>query len=105
MDKLRRALSGESADQQQRQAEEGGAFTEIMDSSSLSYSTRIKGFAACFLGGFLFSILGSFMFFFGNVKAFAVFYTLGSIIGLGRLVFKKETLLRRDTDFWQSCRM
>jgi len=82
MDKLRRALSGDS-DSQSR-AEEGNGITEIIDSSSLSYSTRIKGFAACFIGGFLFSILGSMMFFFGNVKAFAVFYTLGSIIGLGR---------------------
>jgi len=86
MDKLRRVLSGDA--DQQSQAEEGG-LTEIMDSNQffgLSYSTRIKGFVGCFVGGFLFSILGSMMFFFGNVRAFAVFYTLGSMMGIGRYV-------------------
>lgn len=63
MDKLRRALSGQES--QESQAEQGG-ITEIIDSTSLSWSTRVKGFAICFVVGFAFSIFGSLLFFLGN---------------------------------------
>ena len=80
MDKLRRALSGDDAESQ---AEQGG-FQEMMDTSSLKWETRLKGFLICFIGGFGFSILGSVMLFFLNTKAFAVFYSLGSLTSIGR---------------------
>jgi len=72
-------------------AEEGG-LTVIMTESGtnqfgLSYGTRIKGFAACFVGGFLFSLLGGMMLFFGNLRAFAIFYTMGSLVGIGSTLF------------------
>jgi len=73
-------LSGD----EERQDEEQGGFNEIIDASSLSWSTRVKGFAFCFILGLLLSLLGSFMFFVGNVTAFGIFYTLGSITSLAR---------------------
>ncbi|XP_012276609.1 vesicle transport protein SFT2A [Orussus abietinus] len=78
MEKLRRALSGnEQCD------EESGIITQVMDSSTLSWSTRIKGFAICFVIGILCSFLGSFALFLNRgLTVFAVFYTLGNIISL-----------------------
>jgi lysylphosphatidylglycerol synthetase-like protein (DUF2156 family) len=83
MDKLRRALSGED---NESTAEQGG-FHEIIDASSLSWSTRIKGFIACFVIGFLLSVLGSALLFIGKSGSFAVLYTLGSIVGLASTMF------------------
>nr|XP_060626725.1 vesicle transport protein SFT2B isoform X2 [Anolis sagrei ordinatus] len=50
MDKLKRVLSGQDA-------EEPGPLAEVVDASSLSWSTRLKGFIACFAIGVLCSIL------------------------------------------------
>lgn len=56
-----------------------------MDQSTLSWSTRIKGFAICFIVGILCSFLGSFaLFLHKGLTVFAVFYTLGNIISLAR---------------------
>jgi len=93
MDKLRRVLSGgNDGHDQQSQAEEGSGITEIMGMGTtnrfgLSYSTRIQGFIGCFVLGFLFSLLGSMMLFFVKLRAFAIFYTLGSILGIGSTLF------------------
>ncbi|CAK9831651.1 Vesicle transport protein SFT2A [Anthophora retusa] len=83
MDKLRRALSGnEQCD------EESNIINQVMDQSTLSWSTRLKGFAVCFIVGILFSFLGSFaLFLHRGLTVFAVFYTLGNIISLASTCF------------------
>ncbi|XP_032666949.1 vesicle transport protein SFT2B isoform X1 [Odontomachus brunneus] len=89
MDKLRRALSGnEQCD------EESGIITQadvdfvVMDQTTLSWSTRIKGFAICFIVGVLCSFLGSFALFLNKgLAVFAVFYTLGNVISLASTCF------------------
>jgi len=88
MDKLRRALSGDDgAPQANDSGSDTGGFHEIIDASSLSWSTRIKGFLGCFIGGFLISLLGSLCLFLGNLKGFGILYTFGSVIGLLSTMF------------------
>ncbi|XP_020285141.1 vesicle transport protein SFT2A isoform X1 [Pseudomyrmex gracilis] len=83
MDKLRRALNGN-----ERCDEESGIITQVMDQSTLSWSTRIKGFAICFIVGILCSFLGSFALFLQKgLAVFAVFYTLGNLISLASTCF------------------
>ncbi|XP_029640207.1 vesicle transport protein SFT2B isoform X2 [Octopus sinensis] len=94
MDKLKRTLSGDDTD------EEHGIVTQdlmspsslksmISDASTLSWSTRIKGFAICFLLGIGFSVLGSALLFIAKkgLVLFAVFYTLGNILSLSSTCF------------------
>ncbi|XP_075159416.1 vesicle transport protein SFT2A [Haematobia irritans] len=84
MDKLRRVLSGNDSTPE----EEGSIMTQINDMSTLSWSTRIKGFCICFVLGLLLSFLGSLMLFLHvGVVAFAVFYTLGNIISMTSTCF------------------
>ncbi|XP_015283725.1 PREDICTED: vesicle transport protein SFT2B [Gekko japonicus] len=82
MDKLKRVLSGQDA-------EEPGPLAEVVDASSLSWSTRLKGFIACFALGVLCSILGSCLLWVPRkgLILFAVFYTLGNILSLGSTIF------------------
>ncbi|XP_013789887.2 vesicle transport protein SFT2A-like [Limulus polyphemus] len=81
MDKLKRALSGDDGDEEQ------GIVTQIRDASSLSWSTRIRGFIICFVLGFIFSILGSLCLFLRNgLILFGIFYTIGNVTALARLV-------------------
>jgi hypothetical protein len=47
----------------------------------------LKGFLICFIGGFFLSLLGSVMLFFFNYKAFAIFYSLGSVTSIGSTMF------------------
>nr|AEE62009.1 unknown [Dendroctonus ponderosae] len=78
MDKLKRVLSGNDTPD-----EESGIMSQLNEASTLSWSTRIKAFLACFIIGILLTFLGSFALFFGKgLKIFAVFYTLGNIISL-----------------------
>ncbi|XP_030745390.1 vesicle transport protein SFT2A [Sitophilus oryzae] len=78
MDKLKRFLSGNDTPD-----EESGIMSQLNDASTLSWSTRIKGFIACFIIGVLLSLLGSFALFLSQgIKTFAVFYTLGNVISL-----------------------
>ncbi|XP_054885581.1 vesicle transport protein SFT2A [Poeciliopsis prolifica] len=83
MDKLRRVLSGREDN------EELGLTAQVLDASSLSFSTRVKWFVICFAGGILCSILGSALLFLpgAGVKLFAVFYTLGNIAALSSTCF------------------
>uniref|UniRef100_A0A3P9QJ32 Vesicle transport protein n=2 Tax=Poecilia reticulata TaxID=8081 RepID=A0A3P9QJ32_POERE len=83
MDKLRRVLSGREDN------EELGLTAQVLDGSSLSFSTRVKWFVICFAGGILFSILGSALLFLPGpgIKLFAVFYTLGNIAALSSTCF------------------
>uniref|UniRef100_H2M6I7 Vesicle transport protein n=1 Tax=Oryzias latipes TaxID=8090 RepID=H2M6I7_ORYLA len=80
MDKLRRVLSGQDDN------EELGL--TVLDSSSLSYTTRVKWFVICFAGGVLCSILGTALLFLPKgLKLFGVFYTLGNISALASTCF------------------
>ncbi|KAJ8418043.1 hypothetical protein AAFF_G00137520 [Aldrovandia affinis] len=83
MDKLRRVLSG------QEENEELGLTAQVLDASTLSYSTRVKWFVICFVCGVLCSILGTGLLFLpkGGPSLFAVFYTLGNIMALSSTCF------------------
>lgn len=82
MDKLRKTLSGDDGD------EERGIVTEVMDATTLSWSTRIKGFIVCFVLGIVLSLLGSFLLFMKDgLTLFAIFYTLGNLVSLASTVF------------------
>lgn len=98
MDKLRRVLSGNDSPD-----EESGIMSQVIldeqfhhidlepfilffqldDATTLSWSTRLKGFLACFIIGILLSFLGSFALFLNKgLAVFAVFYTLGNITSM-----------------------
>uniref|UniRef100_A0A3B1JI11 Vesicle transport protein n=1 Tax=Astyanax mexicanus TaxID=7994 RepID=A0A3B1JI11_ASTMX len=82
MDKLRRVLSGREDN------EELGLTAQVLDSSTLSYSTRIKWFVICFASGILCSILGTALLFLPKgLQLFAVFYTLGNLAALASTCF------------------
>ncbi|KAA0717582.1 Vesicle transport protein SFT2A SFT2 domain-containing protein 1 [Triplophysa tibetana] len=108
MDKLRSVLSG------REENEEVGLTAQIMDGTTLSYSTRVKWFVICFAAGILSSILaaivlkavafqhhqvaevsymlmlmGTALLFLpkAGIKLFAVFYTLGNIAALSSTCF------------------
>uniref|UniRef100_A0A0A6YX21 SFT2 domain containing 2 n=1 Tax=Mus musculus TaxID=10090 RepID=A0A0A6YX21_MOUSE len=50
MDKLKKVLSGQDT-------EDRSGLSEVVEASSLSWGTRIKGFIACFALGILCSVL------------------------------------------------
>ncbi|XP_022190818.1 vesicle transport protein SFT2B [Nilaparvata lugens] len=79
MDKLRRVLSGDD------NADDDSTTGIIPDLSanSLSWSTRVKGFAVCFVLGIFISLLGSLsLFLHRGVAHFAFFYTIGNIVSM-----------------------
>ncbi|XP_048350759.1 vesicle transport protein SFT2B [Sphaerodactylus townsendi] len=82
MDKLKRVLSGQDA-------EEPSPLAEVVDASSLSWSTRLKGFIACFAIGVLCSILGTCLLWVPRkgLVLFVTFYTIGNISSLGSTIF------------------
>ncbi|NXX86267.1 SFT2B protein, partial [Urocolius indicus] len=82
MDKLKRVLSG-------RDTEEPSGLAEVIDATSLSWGTRVKGFIACFAIGCLCSLLGSCLLWIPKkgLMLFAVFYTLGNIASIGSTLF------------------
>lgn len=80
MDKLRKVLSGQDNDE-----EEQGIITQVSDASTLSWSTRLKGFIICFAIGVICSLLGSFFLFIpssSGLTLFAIFYTFGNVCAL-----------------------
>ncbi|CAG0917401.1 unnamed protein product [Notodromas monacha] len=80
MDKLRRVLAGHEDDDEER-----GLTAEIMDGMSWSWSTRVKGFIACFALGWVFTFLGTFCLWLplhNSLVAFAVFFTFGNIVSV-----------------------
>ncbi|KAJ8359829.1 hypothetical protein SKAU_G00163540 [Synaphobranchus kaupii] len=82
MDKLRRVLGG------QEENEELGLTAQVLDASTLSYSTRVKWFIICFVAGILCSILGTALLFLPKgTQLFAVFYTLGNLAALSSTSF------------------
>ncbi|XP_033000049.1 vesicle transport protein SFT2A isoform X1 [Lacerta agilis] len=82
MEKLRRVLSGQDDEEQ-------GLTSQVLDSSTLSFSTRVRWFAICFASGIVCSILGTAMLWLpgAGTKLFAVFYTLGNIAALASTCF------------------
>ncbi|XP_037681338.1 vesicle transport protein SFT2B isoform X1 [Choloepus didactylus] len=62
---------------------------QVVEASSLSWSTRIKGFIACFAVGILCSLLGTLLLWVPRkgLTLFAVFYTIGNIASLGSTIF------------------
>ncbi|XP_055745577.1 vesicle transport protein SFT2A-like isoform X2 [Salvelinus fontinalis] len=82
MDKLRSMIGGREDN------EEAGLTAQVLDASTLSYSTRVKWFVICFASGILCSILGTALLFLPNgTKLFAVFYTLGNLAALSSTCF------------------
>lgn len=60
-------------------------YAQLNEASTLSWSTRIKGFVICFVIGILLSILGSVMLFLHlGLTKFAVLYTFGNIMSMAR---------------------
>lgn len=73
---------------------------QINEASTLSWSTRIKGFAVCFVVGILLTLLGSFaLFFHAGLRTFAVFYTLGNILSMASTCFLMGPLKQMRTMF------
>lgn len=58
-------------------------FPQIIGATTFSWSTRIKGFAICFVLGFVLSILGIAVIPLG-LKLFALLYTLGNVCSIAR---------------------
>ena len=79
MDRIKRAFGTKEED-------ESNIITEMTDATTLSWSTRIKGFAVCFIVGATCSILGTIMLW-RNLKLFAVLYTFGNISTLAGTCF------------------
>lgn len=53
--------------------------------STLSWSTRIKGFCICFAVGIVFSLMGALVLMLHlGMARFAIFYTLGNIVSMAR---------------------
>ncbi|EFA07753.1 vesicle transport protein SFT2B [Tribolium castaneum] len=83
MDKLRRVLGGNDSPD-----EESGIMSQLNETTTLSWSTRLKAFLFCFILGILLSFLGSFALFLnGGLSVFAVFYTLGNILSMASTCF------------------
>nr|XP_045012838.1 vesicle transport protein SFT2B [Jaculus jaculus] len=82
MDKLKKVLSGQDT-------EDRSGLSEVVEASSLSWDTRIKGFIACFALGILCSLLGTCLLWVPrkSLQLFAVFYTIGNILSIGSTIF------------------
>ncbi|NP_001090049.1 SFT2 domain containing 2 L homeolog [Xenopus laevis] len=82
MDKLKKVLSGQDN-------EDRNGFEEVIETSSLSWGTRIKGFIACFVIGVACSILGTCLLWVPGkgLALFAIFYTIGNVASLGSTFF------------------
>lgn len=83
MDKLRRALSGDEPE-----SEEQGIAAQFRDATTLAWSTRIQGFAICFILGFIFSIIGTALIALPRgLIIFAMLYTIGNIMSIASTMF------------------
>uniref|UniRef100_A0A0K8TTE0 Vesicle transport protein n=1 Tax=Tabanus bromius TaxID=304241 RepID=A0A0K8TTE0_TABBR len=86
MDKLKRVLGGNDSSPD----EETTIISSINEATTLSWSTRIKGFCICFVVGILLSLLASFTFFLhtkGSLVSFGVLYTLGNVMSMASTCF------------------
>ncbi|RLV98698.1 hypothetical protein DV515_00010585 [Chloebia gouldiae] len=81
MEKLRRVLAGQDDEEQ-------GLTAQVLDASTLSFGTRVRWFAICFVTGILCSFLGTALLWLPKgIKLFALFYTLGNIAALASTCF------------------
>uniref|UniRef100_A0A8C9LBG9 Vesicle transport protein n=1 Tax=Pavo cristatus TaxID=9049 RepID=A0A8C9LBG9_PAVCR len=72
----------------------------VLDASTLSFGTRVKWFAICFIAGVACSILGTALLWLPKgIKLFAVFYTLGNIAALASTCFLMGPLKQLKTMF------
>uniref|UniRef100_A0A3B4BC69 Vesicle transport protein n=1 Tax=Periophthalmus magnuspinnatus TaxID=409849 RepID=A0A3B4BC69_9GOBI len=87
MDKLKSVLSGEESRREDRTILE-----TVNEASSLSWTTRLRGFIVCFIIGVGCTVLGVGCLFLPKIgiTLFIVFYTFGNICTLGRLVPQKN---------------
>lgn len=97
MDKLRNVLNGNE------DGGEDGLVTSVSGGGSLcpslSWETRIKGFIGCFVLGFLISIVGVVLFFFGNYTGFGILYTLGTLTAIASTFFLRGPLAQLKSMF------
>lgn len=84
MDRVKRAITGESAED-----DNTGIVAQVSDATTLSWSTRIKGFVICFAIGCVLSIMSTFFLFIpgAGLTIFAIFYTIGNICALASTCF------------------
>ena len=67
---------------------ERGAIAEALDATTLSWSTRIQGFLACFAIGVFIALLGAVMFSITwNLFTFGILYTLGNVVAIASTMF------------------
>ena len=79
MDRVKRLLG-------QEDEEDTSLITDISEASSLSWSTRLKCFAACFVLGVSCSVLGAIAMW-RNIRLFAALYTVGNLSTLAGTCF------------------
>ncbi|XP_033635315.1 vesicle transport protein SFT2A-like [Asterias rubens] len=85
MEKLKKVLNGKEEEE-----DEQGIVTQIYEGSSLSWSTRLKGFVICFVLGCLLSVLSTVALIFptaSNIKLFAVLYSFGNLTAMSGTMF------------------
>ncbi|CAB1439293.1 unnamed protein product [Pleuronectes platessa] len=84
MDKLKSVLSGEEARKDDRTVLE-----TVNEASTLSWTTRVKGFVACFVVGAACTVVGVCLLFLPRIgiTLFIVFYTFGNLCALGSTMF------------------
>ncbi|CAG2103673.1 unnamed protein product [Medioppia subpectinata] len=88
MDKLRRVLSGDESVGSGGDVNEQGFAAQIWSATSLNWSTRIQGFAVCFVLGFIFSMLGIVLIALPKgLLLFAMFYTIGNLTSTASTMF------------------
>ncbi len=95
MDKLKSFFSGTggavedgSGDNGAAADDERGIIAEALDASTLSWKTRVQGFAICFVLGVFISILATVMFSLTlNLATFGILYTLGNIVAISSTLF------------------
>jgi len=85
MDKLKKALTGRDTVEDD---EERGFVATALDTSTLSWGTRVKGFVASFLIGVILAVLGGITLALGgSIKTFGVLYTFGNITAIASTCF------------------
>ncbi|XP_076159475.1 SFT2 domain containing 2b [Alosa pseudoharengus] len=85
MDKLKKVLSGQDGTTN----DDSNILQTVNDASTLSWGTRVKGFAICFVLGVLCSVLGTCLLWIpgAGLAVFAVLYTGGNFASLASTMF------------------
>ncbi|KAI3381055.1 hypothetical protein SNEBB_001904 [Seison nebaliae] len=97
MDKIKQAVGIDNSDDS-----ESNILGSLNEFSTLSYTTRLKGFAASFILGLLLVIIGIFCLYTASLTPFVVCYTLGTICGLLSTAFLRGPLQQlRDMTEWK----